>query len=89
LKIDKFTGLVVQDNVDTDVLDGVGRLAMDTIGSGRALVMRNGYKLEGKWQKDSRKGRTKFFDDTNNEISLNPGKIWIAVMNRVNGVEYN
>ena len=80
--------LIVQ-YVDTTVLDGVGRLGMDTIGSGEAIVFRNGFKVEGEWQKDSREGRTVFVDSADKAIALKPGKIWIVVMNRVGEVSFN
>ncbi len=83
--------LIIQ-YVDTEVLDGVGRLGMDTIGSGDAIIFRNGFKIEGEWRKDSREARTKFYDFDGvdgNEIPMKPGKIWIAVMNRVDGVSFN
>ncbi len=81
--------LIIQ-YVDTQVLDGVGRLGMDTIGSGDAIIFRNGFKIEGEWRKDSREGRTKFYnvDAEEYEIAFKPGKIWIAVMNRVDGVVF-
>ena len=62
---------------------------MDTIGTGDAIVFRNGYKIEGEWRKDLREGRTKFYTDQDEEIAFQPGKIWIAVMNRVDGISIN
>ncbi len=81
--------LVVQ-YVDTTVLDGVGRLGMETVGTGDALVFRNGFKVEGEWRKDSRTDRTKFYtvEGEEHDIELNPGKIWIVVMNRIDGISY-
>jgi len=81
--------LIVQ-YVDTTVLDGVGRLGMDTIGSGEAIVFRNGFKVEGQWRKVSRTERTKFydFDEEGHQIELNAGKIWIVVMNRSDGISF-
>ncbi len=77
--------LVIQ-YVDTTVLDNVGRLGMDTIGSGEAIVFRNGFQIDGSWKKDSRTERTLFFDTSGNEIPFKAGKIWIEVVNRVDGV---
>ncbi|PIR75658.1 MAG: hypothetical protein CO030_00150 [Candidatus Magasanikbacteria bacterium CG_4_9_14_0_2_um_filter_42_11] len=81
--------LVVQ-YVDTGVLDGVGRLGMDTIGSGDVLVFRNGFKVEGEWRKESRTDRTLFydFDEEGHEIELKAGKIWIVVMNQTGDVSF-
>ncbi|HBB37973.1 MAG: hypothetical protein UV82_C0006G0022 [Candidatus Magasanikbacteria bacterium GW2011_GWD2_43_18] len=79
--------LIIQ-YVHTTVLDGVGRLGMDTIGSGEALVFRNGFKVEGEWRKPSRIERTKFydFDEEGHPIEFKAGKIWIVVMNQTGGV---
>ncbi|PIR76304.1 MAG: hypothetical protein COU32_02805 [Candidatus Magasanikbacteria bacterium CG10_big_fil_rev_8_21_14_0_10_42_10] len=81
--------LIVQ-YVDTTVTDAVGRLAMDTLGKGEAIVFRNGFKVEGQWRKETRKDRTIFydFDEEGHEIELKPGKIWIVVMNRDDGVSF-
>jgi len=63
---------------------------MDTIGSGEAIVFRNGFKVEGQWRKVSRTERTKFydFDEEGHQIELNAGKIWIVVMNRSDGISF-
>jgi len=82
--------LIVQ-YVDTEVIDGVGRLSMETIGSGDGILFRNGFKIEGEWRKESREGRTKFYDFDGvdgNEIALKAGKIWIVVMNGTGSVSY-
>ncbi len=80
---------IVVQYVDTTVLDGVGRLGMDTIGEENAIVFRNGLKIEGEWRKNSREDRTLFVDEQGKMISFKAGKIWIVVMNRVDGVEIN
>ena len=53
---------------------------MQTFGTGKAWVFRNGEKIEGTWKKDSRTARTRFLDSAGAEISLNPGKIWVEVI---------
>ncbi|PIR77350.1 MAG: hypothetical protein COU30_02945, partial [Candidatus Magasanikbacteria bacterium CG10_big_fil_rev_8_21_14_0_10_38_6] len=68
--------LVVQ-RVVSRVIDDVGRLRMDTIGSGEAVVFRDGYATEGVWKKDSRESQTVFEDSDGKSIPLHPGKIWI------------
>lgn len=82
---------IVVQYVDTEVLDNIGRLGMETIGSGDAIVFRNGFGVEGEWRKDSRKDRTRFYDFDGidgNEIPFKAGKIWVVVMNRVDGVTF-
>lgn len=68
--------------VETQVLDTYGRLAMDTIGEGKTSVFRNGFEIQGIWKKSSRTDKTRFFDESGNEIFFKPGKIWIEVVNQ-------
>ncbi len=79
--------MIVQ-KVTSQVLDTVGRLAIDTIGTGEVIVFQNGKMITGIWKKDGRESRTRFYDANNNEIKLNPGKIWIEVVNERTGVSY-
>ena len=73
---------VIVQKVNSEVLDGYGRLKIDTIGSGEAIVFQNGYKEEGTWRKDSTTGRTEWLDLAGQPMSLKPGKIWIEVVNQ-------
>ncbi len=79
--------LVVQ-RVQTQVLDQIGRIEMDTIGSGEAIVFTKGNMTKGTWKKTVQNAKTRFFDSSNNEIPFTPGKIWIEVVNQVGSVEY-
>ncbi len=74
--------------VDTQVLDNVGRLGMDTIGSGDAIVFRNGHMIEGTWNKEDLESKTQWLDAEGNEISLQAGKIWIEVVNQRGDVKF-
>lgn len=66
---------------ESEVLDDVGRLAIDMIGSGRATIFRDGKMIEGEWKKEARESRTRFYQN-GHEIALKPGKIWIEVLNQ-------
>jgi len=61
-------------------LDDKLRLEMITIGEGRATICLDGKCQEGKWKKKSASARTRFYDQNDQEISLNPGKTWIEVV---------
>jgi hypothetical protein len=83
--------------VDTQVLDDAGRLRIQTNGTGKALVFRDGKVIEGTWAKDSSinspdqdmsQSWTKFFDAQGKEIQLNKGQIWIEVVPKGNAVNY-
>jgi len=79
---------VIVQRVHTTVLDSVGRLGMETTGSGEAIVFRDGYAIEGMWKKESRTSRTRFYDASDQEISLKAGKIWVEVVNEAGDVKY-
>ena len=61
---------------------------IDTVGSGRAVVFRDGIAIEGSWRKDSEPGRTRFYDAAGNEISFNRGRTWIEVVPSDSAVGY-
>ena len=53
---------------------------MQTTGSGKAWIYRNGEQVEGTWKKPTRTDRTRFYDSTDTEIPLNPGNTWVEVI---------
>jgi hypothetical protein len=53
---------------------------MDTIGSGASNVFQDGKQINGTWKKPSRLERTRFYDESGNEIEINRGKIWVEVI---------
>lgn len=63
-------------------------LLYTTIGSGKALVFRDGKVIEATWEKDDQEERTIFFDSDNEEISFKGGPIWIEVVPAGNDIEY-
>jgi len=71
--------LIVQ-RVQSKVIDGVGRLNIETVGGGDVLIFQNGKVIEGMWKKPQRTERTRFFDTENKEIALHPGTIWITIV---------
>ncbi len=92
----KPANIVVQ-FVDTEVLDDIGRLRIQTHGTGNALVFRDGKVIEGTWEKDASinsddqpvdQSWTKFFDKNGNEIALNRGQVWIEVVPNGRPVNY-
>jgi hypothetical protein len=76
---------VFADNViiviaDVEVVDGVGRKHIDTIGEGEAYVLQDGIKREAVWKKTSESERLRFYSEDGEEISLNAGATWIQVV---------
>lgn len=75
-----FAKTVIVQYVATSLEDSYGRLRMKTIGSGKVKVFRDGKVFDGTWKKESRVGRTNFFDKKGDEIKLNRGKIWVEII---------
>lgn len=69
------------------VLDEIGRLEIKTIGTGPAIVIMNGQKINGTWQKSALAERTNFYDQSGREINFKPGKIWVQVVPRLSMVQ--
>lgn len=65
--------------VKTSVKDDAGRLSMDLEGSNEALYFRNGVVSEGYWEKEG-ENMTRFYNDNDNEITVNPGNTWIQIV---------
>lgn len=55
--------------------------SMETTGSGKAIVLQDGRKIEGKWQKAKSNDRTVILDSTGKEVSFNPGPTWVEIIN--------
>jgi hypothetical protein len=75
--------VVVQFMRESNANDGYPNnvhLLYDNIGSGKALVFKNGKAVEATWEKDSRTDRTIYTDTYGEEISFVPGKIWIQTV---------
>lgn len=56
------------------------RLGMETIGSGEAIVFRDGQALTGTWRKDRSEDRLRFFTADGQETELNAGMTWVQVV---------
>lgn len=60
--------------------DDKHRLEYTLVGSGQAVVFFDGKATKAVWKKESRDGRTKFFDTGGQEIVFNRGKIWVSIV---------
>lgn len=61
---------------------------MKTVGSGKAVVMRDGEAVSGTWSKASHAARTILTGDDGQEIPLNAGNTWYSVVPTGNTVSY-
>jgi len=74
------TNVIVQFIPREVVLDSIGRLDLDVIGSGKAWIFYNGKRTIGTWSKINVKSRTIFYDANDQEMIFKPGNIWIEVV---------
>jgi len=79
--------ILVQE-VRSTVLDSEGRLAIDMVGDGDALLFTQGFVKEGVWQRDSLSGRTVFKDAEGSQWPLSPGQTWIQVVDQNVKISY-
>ncbi|MDD2577985.1 MAG: DUF3048 domain-containing protein [Candidatus Dojkabacteria bacterium] len=77
--------VVIQEVNVTPSGDDKGRLITTTTGEGDAVILQDGKIQNGKWKKDSRTDRTKYYDSSGNIIKLNRGRIWISMIPHSDG----
>lgn len=61
-------------------LDENGYMYYEVEGAGKGYYFTNGERISIKWQKDSPLGITKYYDKMGNEIDLNKGNTYIAII---------
>lgn len=66
--------------VPTKVVDDVGRLDLELVGSGDAFYLSNGVKIPLTWSKGSRSAETIYKTSQGDILSLNPGNTWIQIV---------
>lgn len=80
--------VVVQLTKLTGPVDEHGHMLYGTIGSGKALIFKDGKQITGTWSKKSRIGRTQYFGADGKEIEFNRGLIWIEFVPNEQQVTY-
>jgi hypothetical protein len=66
------------DRRDIDV-DGNPSAYTQTVGSGRALIFRDGRMIEGRWIRGSAAAPTRYVDAHGHDIPLHPGGAWVLL----------
>ena len=71
--------IVMFQTVSNDYLDssGIQRINIGNVGSGNAIVFKEGKAITGTWKKTSDTALTRFYDGSGNEIPLVRGEIFI------------
>jgi len=71
--------IVMFQTVSNDYMDssGIQRVAIANVGSGQAIVFKEGKAITGTWKKATDTALTRFYDSSGNEIPLVRGEIFI------------
>lgn len=75
-----FVKNIIVQYVNARVVDKVGRLEMDTTGSGKGYYISDGYWEKITWKKNTRSARTIYTLADGTELKINPGNTWIQIM---------
>ncbi|MDP2684376.1 MAG: DUF3048 domain-containing protein [bacterium] len=67
---------------------GKGRLDINVGGTGKAWILLDGNIIEGSWSKESRTGRTLFYNSDGSEVEFNRGNTWIHILPETREVYY-
>jgi hypothetical protein len=73
---------------ETGPVDPLKHMLYATVGQGKALIFQDGQVIEANWAKKSRLDRTIFTDKKGQEVTFNPGRIWISVVDNSTSVVY-
>lgn len=72
--------VIVQFAKETGPVDDHAHLLYENIGSGTGFLWQDGREAAITWKKATRIARTKYYDGSGKEVSLNRGKIWIEML---------
>lgn len=95
--IDRTTGQPIRvKNVVVEIMPtsygntrlGEQTVIMQTVGRGRALVFRDGGVVEATWNKANHAARTKLIDASGQEVALNNGITWYAIVPPGQGISF-
>ncbi len=75
----KFTTVIVM-VAPAQVVDDAGHVLLEQLGEGPATVFTAGRAIKGTWKKPERESRTRFFDESGQEIAFERGPIFIEVI---------
>lgn len=72
--------VIVQFAREIGPVDGHAHLLYENVGSGTGFLWQDGRETPITWKKATRNVRTKFYDASGRELSLNRGQIWIELL---------
>ncbi len=59
---------------------GDGYYYIYTTGNGNGKYITNGKAIDITWKKDTEFGVTRYYDTSGKEITINPGKTWVCII---------
>ncbi len=68
--------------------DRYGRQNLENTGTGSGYYITCGKAIEIEWSKQTRTGKTSYFDKDGNAVVLNPGRTWIQIMPVSGSIEF-
>lgn len=80
--------IVVQTVKAWPLNDDKDRIAMKTIGEGKAVVFTKGRAIKATWKKEALESPTRFFDEAGAEISITDKPAWIEILPSYNSFSY-
>lgn len=72
--------LYMSESNANDGYENNAHLLYKTVGTGKALVFKNGKQIKATWSKEDRESRTILEDDSGKEIAFTRGKIWFHII---------
>lgn len=72
--------LIMQESHANDGYEDNAHLLYKNKGTGKAVVLQDGQRINGTWRKDSRTARTLLFDQDGKPIKFNKGLLWFQVL---------
>ena len=79
---------IIVQNVNARVIDGEGRLRIDLVGEGTAMLFTGGTVQYGTWQRADLDSPTIFLNENGEEWRLNSGQTWIQIVDSRTTVSY-
>lgn len=72
--------IIVQHVPVGDFIEGKGRVNFGVTGEGVVEIFRNGVVTKGTWKKTDRLDRTRFYDESGEQIALVRGNSWVEIV---------
>jgi len=85
----KAKTIIVQYSKETGPVDEHKHMLYQTLGTGKAIVFRDGQKIDATWSKKTRTSKTLFKNSQGNDIKLNTGLIWLEILPVGSEIKYD